>query len=169
MGSLILETDRLIIETVTVEDAPFYHQLYQTPDWIRFIGVRNLPTVEDVENQLKEGLLKVFAEQGFGYYLVKDKSKHPLGTCGFMKKDYLQFHDFGFAFLPQYYRQGFGYEAGKAILEYGKQTFGLTTIDAITVPDNIASKRLLEKLDFTIHGNITEPGTETLLELYRSY
>ena len=167
MGDLVIETKRVLIEQITIDDAPFFLELYQSPDFIRFVGQRDFFTVEHVREHMNEGMLKVFDEQGFGYYLVKNKAGQTMGTCGFMKKDYLQFFDFGFAYLPQFYRQGFGYEAALAILQYGQHNFDLTTLDAITIEENIASKSLLEKLGFVYLEDIAEPGTDTTLQLYR--
>ena len=167
MGAVVLETERLIIETVTTEDAAFYHELYQTPEWIRFVGKRDLPTVRDVEQQLQAGLLAAFAETGFGYYLVRNRAGEAMGTCGFMKKQFLENYDFGFAFLPRYFRQGFGFEAGAAILEYGIKHFAFRRVDAVTIEENVASRRLLEKLGFEFQKVIVEPGTDTQLMLFR--
>jgi [ribosomal protein S5]-alanine N-acetyltransferase len=166
MGQCLLTTPRLEIHTVTVDDAAFFLKLYQSPDFVRYIGDRNFSSVTDVQQHLENGVIRQFIKLGFGYYLVRNKELEPIGTCGFMQKDYLQNLDFGFAFLPEFCRHGFGFEAGKAILDYGCTHFDITTVDAVTVPENLPSKFLLEKLGFEFQSEINEPGTDTLLQRY---
>jgi RimJ/RimL family protein N-acetyltransferase len=54
--------------------------------------------------------------------------------------------DLGFAFLPEFRKQGYAYESASATLAYGKSAFGLKRIVAIASPDNSRSTLLLEKL-----------------------
>jgi len=53
-----------------------------------------------------------------------------------------------FAFLPEFWGRGYAAEAASAVIEYGKGSFGLKSLVAITSLDNHASARLLEKLGF---------------------
>ena len=56
--------------------------------------------------------------------------------------------DLGFAYLPEFWRRGFGYEAASAVIAYGRATIGLERLLAITSPDNDGSIGLLGKLGF---------------------
>ena len=47
---IVAETSRLIISQFTIDDAPFYLELLNTPKWIKYIGDRNLKTIEDAKN-----------------------------------------------------------------------------------------------------------------------
>ena len=86
---------------------------------------------------------------GFGLYRVERKDGgEPIGICGLLKRDSLEDVDVGFAFLPRSWSNGFAFESAAAVLAYGRRTWGLTRILAITSPDNEASIRLLGKLGF---------------------
>ena len=39
---IIAETERLLISKVTIEDAPFFVELMNTPHWLKYIGDRNI-------------------------------------------------------------------------------------------------------------------------------
>ena len=49
-----LESERLIIRDFTLKDAPFYFDLFNDPDWIRFISDKNLKSVDETEAYLKK-------------------------------------------------------------------------------------------------------------------
>jgi RimJ/RimL family protein N-acetyltransferase len=145
----VLETDRLILRKLAVEDSAFILELVNDPLWLRFIGDRGVRTLEDAQAYILKGPVAMYARLGFGLYLVEHKRDGiPLGMCGLIKRDALEDVDLGFAFLPAYRAQGYAYESAAAVLAYGQSAFGLKRIVAITSPDNDRSARLLEKLGF---------------------
>lgn len=143
----VLETDRLIIRWLTIEDAAFILELVNDPSWLRFIGDRGVRALEDARNYILKGPVEMYGRLGFGLYLVELKDEGvPIGTCGLIKRDSLKDVDIGFAFLPSFRGRGYAYEAASAVLAYGKNTLGLERIVAIVSPGNDRSIRLLEKL-----------------------
>jgi RimJ/RimL family protein N-acetyltransferase len=142
-----LETKRLHIRKLTLEDALFFFELVNDPDWIRFIGDRNVQTLADAENYLEYKIMTSYAVSGFGFYLVIEKeSETPVGIAGFVKRKELEHVDVGFAFLPKGRGKGYAFEATKALMEYGISEFKFEIILAIANKDNVRSHRLLEKL-----------------------
>ena len=145
--SLTLETERLILQPVKMEDAEFILELYNSPNFIKFIGDRNLRTVEDAENYIKEKFLPHVEKHGFGSYVIVTKSDtKKIGNVGIYVRDGLDAPDIGFSFLPEFERKGYGFEASKKLMEIAFSEFGLKKISAITTKENIASQKLIEKL-----------------------
>ena len=164
----ILLAERTIVDRISEEDAPFFVELVNTPGWLRFIGARQVSDVDDALKYLRNGFLRSYRDHGFSYYLVRrELDQKAMGVCGFLKKPELQNPDFGFAFLPQHVNQGYAHEACWAVLEYGVTTFGFEVLDAVTVPDNVRSIRLLEKLGFQREGTLKEASTKETLVLFR--
>ncbi len=162
----MLQTERLRIELAQVEDKQFFFQLLNSPTWIRYIGNRGIRTEQDAENYIKNSLIKNYTERGIGLYkMVVKATSQPVGICGFVKRDYLDSVDIGFAILPEFEGKGYTYEAATAILEYGKTELGITTIYGITTADNGASRHLLEKLglQFVYKRTDTELTQELLI------
>jgi RimJ/RimL family protein N-acetyltransferase len=144
---IVLETERLTLRHLCEDDAAFILALLNEPSFLQFIGDKGVRTLEDARNYILNGPMDMYARLGFGLYLVELKdSKLPLGMCGLIKRNTLEDVDIGFAFLPEYWGQGYAYEAAAAVMAYGKDDLGLNRIVAITSPDNQASGRLLEKL-----------------------
>lgn len=145
----ILETERLVLRRVTVEDAEFILELLNDPAWLRFIGDRSVRTLDAAREYILQSLVALYERLGFGLYLTALKDGGvPIGICGLIKRDSLEDVDIGFAFLPKFCGQGYAFESACAVMDYGKQAFGFNRLVAITVPDNYSSIRLLEKLGF---------------------
>jgi RimJ/RimL family protein N-acetyltransferase len=167
MKTTVLETERLGLRQFTLDDAAFILELVNDPDWLRFIGDRGVRTVDDARAYLINGPLAMYDRSGFGLYAVVLKSSGvPIGMCGLIKREGLDDVDLGFAYLPKYRAQGYGYEAAAAVLAYGRQTFGLRRIVAITSLDNEKSMRLLERLGFAFEKIIRLPGDDEELKLF---
>jgi RimJ/RimL family protein N-acetyltransferase len=74
--------------------------------------------------------------------------------CGLLKREELPQPDIGFAFLPDFWNQGYAFEAAAAVLTDARERLQLNRILAIVNPDNNASIKLLEKLGFQFERNL---------------
>lgn len=165
---LICETERLIVRKFAIDDAPFIMTLLNSPNWIEFLGDRNIHTEADAQLYLSNGPLASYAMRGFGLYLVALKDTGvPIGMSGLIKRDGLEDVDVGFALLPEYTGQGYAYEATKAVMDYGYTTLHLPHIVAIARADNKNSVALLEKLGMKFSDNVMLVGIEHPLCLFR--
>lgn len=153
---IVAETNRLVISKLTKNDANFFLELTNTPNWIKYIGDRNLKTEKDAREYLKNGAIKSYIEYGFGFYKLqlKELNLKPIGICGLVKRKELDDVDVGFAMLPDYEGKGFGYESSLAVLKKAKEQFNLNKIVAITLPSNKNSIKLLEKLGLTFQKRV---------------
>ncbi|MBD0370532.1 MAG: GNAT family N-acetyltransferase [Pyrinomonadaceae bacterium] len=143
----IIETDRLILRHLSVEDAEFMLRLLNEPSWLRFIGDKGIRTLEAARDYILKGPVEMYSRLGFGLYLVELKEENlSIGICGLIKRDSLEDVDIGFAFLPEYWGKGYAYEAASAVIDYGVNALGLKRIVAITSIDNDSSAKLLAKL-----------------------
>src|SRR2546423_6931728 len=144
---IILETDRLALRWLTIEDAEFIFDLLNQPSFLQFIGDKGVRKIDDARNYILTGPIASYDRFGFGLYLTELKpTQAPIGICGLLKRDTLDDVDVGFAFLPQYWRQGYAFESASAVIGYGRGVFGFGRIVAITLPDNEASIKKLSKL-----------------------
>lgn len=144
---VICETKRLVLKTFDTGDAAFIYVLLNTPSWLQFIGDRNIRSLEDAKNYLENGPLESYKKNGFGLWKVELKGSHiPIGMCGLIKREGLEFADIGFALLPEYAGNGYAYEVASATMHYAKGELNIPDIVAITSEDNLHSIRLLNKL-----------------------
>ena len=152
---IVLETDRLVLRRLTLNDAPFILELVNEPSFLRYIGDRGVRSLQDARRYLLTGPIASYERFGFGLYLIFLKATgDAVGMCGLLKRDTLPDVDVGFALLPGHWRQGYAAEAASAVLDYGRTRLGLKRIVAITSPDNVASIALLEKIGLKVEGMI---------------
>jgi len=162
----VLETDRLTLRWLAVEDAEFILRLLNEPSFLRFIGDKGLRTIDDARDYILNGPVNSYERFGFGLYLTALKETQvPIGICGLLKRDSLADVDVGFAFLPQFWKQGYAFESAAAVMAYGRNTFGLDRIVAITSPGNDQSIKVLVKLGLRFESTIklSEDGPDVEL------
>src|SRR5437660_1495232 len=140
----VLETDRLALRRMSMDDATFILQLLNEPSFLRFIGDKGVRTLDDARNYILNGPIASYERFGFGLHLTQLKANDiPIGICGLLKRETLKDVDLGFAFLPQFWRKGYAFESAAAVMAYGRNAFGLKRIVAITSPANEASIKVL--------------------------
>jgi RimJ/RimL family protein N-acetyltransferase len=124
-------------------------------------------TVKDAEDYIATKMLPQLQKLGFSNNTVIRKSdSKKIGSCGLYKRDGLDHVDIGFAFLPDYFNQGYAYEVSKKLVELAFSEFNITAINAITIKNNIASQKLIEKLRFKYLKIINIPNDDEDLMLY---
>jgi [ribosomal protein S5]-alanine N-acetyltransferase len=144
---IVIETERLILRKFTIDDASFMLKLLNTPSWLRFIGDRNVHSVEEAKQFLLNGYLKSYETHGFGFYVTVEKAtQNPIGMCGLVKRNTLEDVDIGFAFMPDFVGKGYGFEAASATLKYAENVLKLEKVIAIVDPENVVSIALIRKI-----------------------
>lgn len=163
----IIETERLIVGEANIEDFEFFRKLLNSPNWIEFIGDRGVKTDKQAVNYINSSLINSYKENGYGLYkMCLKESSIPIGICGFVKRDYLDNPDIGFAILPEYEGKGYTTEACKATLTYGKSELKLQPILGITTQKNSKSRHLLNKIGLQEVGKIKPTGSKEELLLF---
>jgi ribosomal-protein-alanine N-acetyltransferase len=158
---VIVETARLTLRRLDEDDAAFAFDLVNDADFLRFIGDKGVRTLEDAKAYLRSGPLASYAKHGFGLFRVARKADDvPVGFCGLLRREYLPAADIGYAFLPAHRGLGYAIESGAAVLEYGRRVHGLTSVLAMTHPDNAGSIRVLERLGLSLERRFRQPGDD---------
>lgn len=162
----ILRTDRLRLRTVQEQDANFYLELVNDPDFIEHIGDRGVRTVEDALRALREGPLAMHALRGHSLYVVERlEDGAAVGLSGLIKRDSLDDVDIGYAFLPRWRGQGYALEAGHGVVRHAR-TLGIRRLVAITSPANAASIGLLLKLGLRFERQASLAPGEPAVNVY---
>ncbi|KFF14267.1 GNAT family acetyltransferase [Chryseobacterium soli] len=161
------ETERLIIRPMSLDDKEFIFELYNRPKFIQYIGDRNIKTIADAENYIRDRFLPQFEKLGFGNYLVvtKDENKK-IGGVGIFEREGLDVMDIGFSLLEEFEGKGYAYEAALKVKSIGMDEFGMKKISAITSKDNFSSQNLIEKLGLQFKKYVTIPNDEEELMYY---
>jgi RimJ/RimL family protein N-acetyltransferase len=163
----IFETERLRLRTLNAGDAVFFLRLVNDPSFIKNIRDKGIRTIADAENAIQTAHRDVQERLGFSLYLVERKEdQQAIGLCGLVQRDELPGIDIGYAYLPEFGRKGYAYEANQGLLKYAKQVLSMQELLAIVSPHNLASSQLLEKLGFQFESNFQLAAGDTV-KLYR--
>ena len=163
----ILETERLTLRPITLDDAPLVLAVMSDPDFVRYVSDRGLRTPADAARYITEKMLPGFEQNGFGMCGVRLKeSGTPIGTCGVFKRNPADDAEIGFAFLPGFRGRGFALEAAAAVMNYARDVQKLTRIVAATKPANAGSIKLLEKLGMRFERMIFDEASQSEMKLF---
>jgi len=146
---MVIDTPRLVLRCLDLDDAPFFLRLVNDPSFIANIADKGVRTLDDARENLRSGPIASYVRHGHGLWMVELKDTGtPIGICGLIKRDVLDDVDVGYALLPEFCGQGYAAEAAAAALAYGRETLGLQRVVAVVNAENARSLRLLEKLGF---------------------
>ena len=99
----MITTDRLNLKLASMEDAPFFLELYNTPTFIQFIGDKNLRSLEDARSYVQNRFLPQIERLGYGNYLIiRKEDGAKIGSVGIFEREGLDVQDIGFSFLEEF-------------------------------------------------------------------
>ena len=163
----ILDTPRLRVRTIGVEDAPFYLALLNTEPFIANIGDRGIRTLQAARDAIMAGPMAMQKARGHSIYLVELKDTgEPIGMAGLIKRDTLEDVDLGYGFLPPHFGRGYASEAARALLAHARDGIGLRRLLAITSLHNQASHALLLKIGMRCEGVVRLGAEDSATRLY---
>ena len=146
---MYLETERLIINNLSLDDLEFLTDLDADPLVRKFIDGK-IKTIDETRQYLSENI-DGYLRHGFGRYAVRVKEGlKPIGICGFLMENYGV--DFGYRFSQSAWGQGIAKEAGNSVIRYGVDQLKLEKIVSIVLPDNTASEKILISSGFIFVG-----------------
>ena len=156
----------MLREAVT-EDAGFVLELVNTFGWLQYIGDRGVKSLDEAKKYINERLISSYQTLGFGLMVITvNKENNPIGLCGLLKREYLEYPDLGFAVLPDFEGKGYVTAASQKILNYAFTDLCLEQIHGITKEQNKRSRKLLLRLGFQFDGKIKPESESQELLLY---
>ncbi len=165
----VLETDRLVLSHLCVNDAEFMLELLNDPAFLEFVGDKGVRTLDDAREYILTGPVDSYERHGFGLFLTSLKDGGaPIGICGLVKRESLEYADIGYGLLPEFRGNGYALEAASAVLNHARTILRLNRILAVTSPDNHGSIRILEKLGLSFEKMISLSDDDPSIKLFAS-
>jgi [ribosomal protein S5]-alanine N-acetyltransferase len=156
----LLETERLLMRMFDPKDLDDLDELFNDEEVQKHLVPQNKRNREQVL-KLLENLVRRWKERGFGIWCVTEKDTGKVvGYCGFQFFDKTTDIELLFGFKPKYWGKGFATESAKASLKFGFEKLSFQKVYAATDPQNIASRRVLEKLNMNFVSKETYYGIE---------
>jgi RimJ/RimL family protein N-acetyltransferase len=165
LENLRIRTERLILRPFTMDDVEPSFVMNLDPEVSRYTGDGGVVSKNEVERRIREQVIGDYAKYGYGRLAVERKDQPGfIGFCGLKYLPDLEEVDLGYRFIREHWGSGLATEAASACMEFGFGRLKLDRIIGMVLPDNKASIRVLQKLNFSFEKEMTEENM--LLHLY---
>jgi RimJ/RimL family protein N-acetyltransferase len=143
-----LETTRLLLKPMVLEDAAGLYQLNSDPDVVRYTGDVQMKSIEEATQFLKN--YNVFERFGRGRLstFIKETGEY-IGWCGIAYLSNKNKFDIGYRLMKKFWGNGYATEAAEVCLVDGFTRLGLDKIIASAMNANTASINVFKKLGLT--------------------
>lgn len=144
----VLRSERLLLRRWRASDAEALAALNVDPQVVEFLPG---PLTRAQSDALLLRLEQHFDKHGFGLWAVELPGQVPLiGWVGLLvprfETAFTPCVEVGWRLFPAFWGQGYATEGARLALRYGFETLGLPEILSFTVPANLRSRRVMERL-----------------------
>lgn len=144
MAGQTIKTNRLILRDIKKSDVKNIKYLLK-PEIENFSG----PYMPHNKKQLSQHINRIKCDTAWGITLNDGTF---IGDIGIFLVVENKIGEIAWYIDPEYWNNGYAFEAGKAVLKYCFETLGFTRISAQISADNQRSRHLAEKLGFELHA-----------------
>ncbi len=168
----ILETERLLLRRLAIDDLDALHSLYSDPDVRRYIP--DCPSDYDATREELRWFVDGGdpAHPGLGLWAtIHRESGAFIGRCGLIPwtNDGNDEVEVAYCLAKRFWRQGLGTEVARALVRYGFETLGLRRVTALIDRANAASVRIAETAGLALEKEVHLGGKPCMLyALFRS-
>jgi ribosomal-protein-alanine N-acetyltransferase len=161
----ILESERLILRRLLLDDLDDLFALYRDPEIRRYFPEGTL-TYEETKEELEWFLNGHPEHPELGLWATIHKGTGEfIGRCGLLPWTIEGREEVEVAYLlaKPYWRQGLGTEVARAILHYGFEQLQLPRLICMMYPENLASVKVAQNMGMTLEKELEDEGRPFLL------
>jgi [ribosomal protein S5]-alanine N-acetyltransferase len=161
-----VETARLICERLRLDHGPELSILLGDPRVARTLFPSGAPPSEIEVISGLHSKVDHWDRHGFGQWFLRDRMSGAMVGRGGMQHTFVAgCHEVevGWAIVPERWGEGLATELALASVEVAFHNLGLPEIVAFTLPDNFASRRVMEKAGFTYEREIVHERLDHVL------
>ena len=149
-----IETARLLLRSFAADLGDYTQLIFADADVMRYLPKRDLPPRARAERTIA-----VFddhwSQRGYGVWAVTDKiAGQFIGHCGLNFVPEAGEVEVLYALRKDRWGEGIATEAARASVRFGFEHANLTRLIALAVPENIASRRVMEHLGFAYEKDV---------------
>ena len=165
MSGVVLTGERVTLREFVIDDLPAVHDYASRPEASRY-QAWGPNTPEESRAFLEDVVAAARAEPHSRYELAVElrETRRLIGSGG------LQVHsrrfrqgEISYIIHPELWGRGYASELGAASLAHAFGAVGLGDVVAFTQPNNAASRRVMEKLEFAYEKDIVHAGLPHVL------
>ena len=157
-----IQTTHLTLRPLMENDAGVLHRIYQSQGVLRYFPNPNPPPLDKVQRFIT-GQQMHWEKHGYGDWgVVPVGEGEIIGWVGLQFLPELDETEVGFLLDRPFWGKGYATEAALASLEFGFEHFGLDHIIALVHPENLASRRVIEKCGMCYTETLSLWGIELM-------
>lgn len=160
----LLETERLVGEPASeAAHREIAVELFGDPrvaEWI-WPGDRGGARTPAQSEEILARFARGWIDQGIGWWYLRERDRGGyVGEVGLQRATVrgTPTVEIGWTLLPHHWGRGYATEAARAALSFGFDQVGLPEIVAFTLPHNVASRRVMERLGMSFDGDVAHAG-----------
>lgn len=158
-----LQTSRLILRELREQDLDAYAQMCGDPEVMRYIGAGNTLSRSESWRSMAT-ILGHWQLRGYGMWAVEEcETSEMIGRIGCWQPEGWAGFEIGWSLRRAYWGRGLATEGAKAALDYAFKELQQPYVLHLIRPENLASRRVAEKLGAKIRETIEILGSEALL------
>ena len=156
-GVPTLDTGRLTLRAPNDQDYDSILRLGSDPEVMRYITYGKTQSPEEARKDLER---RIQLSRGkHGYWIAEEKyTKQFVGWFTLKPLENQNDFEIGYRLLREHWGKGYATEGSKRLLQYAFHQLQLKKVLAIAMPENSASRRVMEKLGLKHRGNGTFYG-----------
>lgn len=138
--------DGFTMRPIQADDLDALAAIWADPEVTRFLPKRGVPISREATEKALVSFLEHWKKRAYGIWaIVENTSSKMVGYCGLRYLNELGEVEVLYGLAKAYWGRGIATQATKASISYGFNVANLDRVIALLLPDNQASKRVVEK------------------------
>jgi ribosomal-protein-alanine N-acetyltransferase len=151
----VLRAGDLELRQVAASDTPDVFPIFSDPEVVQYYDLDPLETLGQAQEMIERWADRFQKRQAIRWGITVGQEEHVIGTCGLFIQSAWK-GGLGYDLARPYWRQGIMTKALGRVIRFAFDTVELNRLEALVIPGNVASERLLGKLGFTREGLLRE-------------
>jgi ribosomal-protein-alanine N-acetyltransferase len=149
----VLSTPSLILRPLRHDDIDDLYEYASDPEIDLYVPWEHYKNIEEARENLNDFLIE-YERDGFGAWGIEHRADRKLiGIVNFSRPHPVNRRvEMGYTIARAYWGQGLATETVRAVIDFGFDKLNLVRMEAVVLPENLASARVLEKCGLQFEG-----------------
>ena len=157
LGTVPLETERLILRRITLDDAQAVFNNWtsdeEVAEYVTWYSHENIDTTKSIINAWID---EYKSNDTYRWVIVSKDSNEPIGMIDVVGMDYKETAQIGYCLSRSYWGQGIMTEAFKRVIAFLFDEVEVHKIEARHIRENVGSGRVMKKCGLKFEGTFRD-------------
>lgn len=141
----ILQLGEFVMRPIQAGDLDAIATLWSDPEVTRFLPSRGIPIPRETTEKVVASFVEHWQQRSYGVWAIVNAASETIGYCGLRYLEELGEVELLYGLAQSYWGKGIMSQAARASISYGFNAASLDKIIALALPENQASRRVMEK------------------------